>query len=562
MLNDRGQCICPMKNASMPRNFPRTCVAPHGKFTYGIHKPEFIVSNLRENDYLVTLGHGSAQEKISNKDNFPPANLHVTDSPWVFEIPNAFPFMGTTFILKSQADRRVGKGNPFRQGNKDAAEHMFTGRTADMNKEAVQSLPRPVRLALARTSDDPNLLVRLAELACLFEHDAKAAGPSGMRHEIDKNGKWRPLIVDKALFYLVSNNPYLPDTYKRQMVLCPGVQGGSPIVGEYTNSDTHIWEYLRENSYIPWGHYAANMAHDAVRYRVGSLTESDMIGLRHLYYQRIYVQLATQLGIAVPAGKRSLTKNEIEDLRRVLIDQIAQLNQRGSKLPFNVTVWGQNFGADMSPSGYRLNASHQQIHQQFALATSGVPGYEEGENALQQCTLDTYTEGDLLADFVQDYKEKTGQVFFRTYLAAIQNNRRMDGRLDEARELAFYQDENVIAFVPKAQRSHGEVQIVTKKPWGNILEVGIEPRYSLDRSILIVMKTLENLGAEMICAYEISKRFDNPDSDQHLLYCFLPKHPQSPGGFSEWQKRWIIGHYPEDFAEACGNEVRNILSNG
>ena len=42
------------------------------------------------------------------------------------------------------------------------------------------------------------------------------------------------------------------------------------------------------------------------------------------------------------------------------------LSQRRAKLPFTSTLWGWNFGFDFAPSGYRLHASHQQIHQQFA----------------------------------------------------------------------------------------------------------------------------------------------------------------------------------------------------
>jgi len=64
------------------------------------------------------------------------------------------------------------------------------------------------------------------------------------------------------------------------------------------------------------------------------------------------------------------------------------------------------------------------------------------------------------------------------------------------------------------------------------------------------------MGAEMITVFEVSKRFDNPDVDQRLLYCFLPRHPQSPGSFTEFQQRWVIGHYPEDFARTC----REVLS--
>jgi hypothetical protein len=59
------------------------------------------------------------------------------------------------------------------------------------------------------------------------------------------------------------------------------------------------------------------------------------------------------------------------------------------------------------------------------------------------------------------------------------------------------------------------------------------------------------MGAKMIASFEVAKRFDDADKDQRLLYVFLPRIPQSPGGFSESQLRWITGHYPEDFAAAC-----------
>ena len=193
---------------------------------------------------------------------------------------------------------------------------------------------------------------------------------------------------------------------------------------------------------------------------------------------------------------------------------------------------------------------------------SRVFATEDEENELSQSTISTYTEGDLVAQFAKEYKDKTDHEFFETYLRAIQNNRRMDGRVDKDRDLIFYQDENIMAFVPKAQRSQGEIQIMTKERCGNIIETNTKERNSLDRAILIVMKVLENLGAEMITAWEMSKRFDNPDRDQRLLYSFIPKHPQSPGGFSEWQRRWIINHYPEDFARACREVVQNITEKG
>ena len=542
----------------MKKNFPGSCVAPSGEFIYGIHKPQFTTLNLRENDCVLTLGHGSSQVTIDNTVNFPADNVYVTTSPSVFEIPNAFPFMGSTFVVKSSADRMVQNGNPFERHKELSSGLLLNNESDCVDELAIESLPHALLLALAKTSTDPQVLVELARLSCRFEYDSRTDMPSGIRYRMTDEGEFRPAVLDRHLFYLVSNNPFLPDRYREHMVLIPGAQGKSPIVGEHTEGSTHIWEYLRQNSYIPWGHYAANMAHDAIRYKIGSLSERDMIGLRHLYYQRIYVQLAKEVGIVFPAERRSLTINKLEDLRLSLIDKIEQLKKRGGDLVFNATIWGQNFGVDLSPSGYRLHASHQQIHQQFALVRSCMSAFAEGEGELSRSTINTYSQGDLVAQFARDYKEKTNKDFFETYLRAIRNNRRLDGRSDKESDLVFYQDDNIIAFVPKAQRYQGEVQIMITARCGNIIETDTKIRYSLDRAILITMKVLENLGAEMISVCELSKRFDNTNPDQRLLYCFFPKHPMSPGGFSECQQRWIINHYPEDFARACRDEVPKI----
>jgi len=543
----------------MNESFPGTCVASSGEFIYGIHKPQFTAFNLRENDHIVSLGNTVEQATINNAVNFPEKSVHIISSTWVFEIPNAFPFMGATFILKSKADRKTNHCNPFKREKKQPSDLVSTKPLEDMDEGPIEHQQHASLLALAKTSTDPNVLVKLAERSCRFTYDEKGCLPSGMIYEKTEEGELHPAILDRHLFDLVSNNAFLPDAYKQQMVLIPGVQGKSPIVGEYAQGDTRIWEYLRENSYIPWGHYAANMAQDAIRYRIGSLTEVDMIGLRHLYYQRTYVQLAKEMGINVSAERRSLTRNELEDLRLSLIGEIEQRNKRGDDLPFNATIWGQNFGFDLSPSGYRLNASHQQIHQQYALVPPRVPGFKGGKNELSESTISTYTQGDLVAQFAREYNDKTNQDFFETYFKAIRNNRRLDGRVDKERDLIFYEDENIITFVPKAQRSQGEVQIMTKGRCGNIMEADTKARYSLDRAILITMKVLESLGAEIISAFEISKRFDNLDRDQRLLYCFLPRHPRSPGGFSEFQQRWMMNHYPEDFAQVC-REMKNCLS--
>jgi hypothetical protein len=534
--------------------FQGTCVAPSGEFVYGIHKPRFKATNLRENDYIVHLGRTLNQEVVDNAANFPEKDVQVPAGAWVFEIPNAFPFMGSTFILKSKADQTVGGCNPFRE----LSERPDEGRA----NPDIQTKSRAALLSLASSSTNPEILASLAERSCEFVYDQSTNIVSGRLYQQDDAGQLCPAILDHHLFQLVSNNPFLPDAYKRHMVLIPGVQGKSPIVGEYSEGDTHMWEYLRENSYIPWGHYAANMSHDAVRYRISSLTQNDLSGLRFLYYQRIYVQLAVELGLPVPTGRLRLGRNDLENLRMSIFNEIKERNKSGGTLPFNAVIWGQNYGFDLSISGYKLGGSHQQIHQQFALVRTDMPVYVGGENETSFSSMDTYAQGDRIAQFSKTYQDRTGQGFFETYLQAIQSNKRLDGRIDKDSDLTIYQDEKVIVFVPKAQRSQGEIQIMSKGECGNIVEADTGFRYSLDRAILLTMKILENLGVEMFNAFEISKRLDNLDQDQRLICCFFPRHPQSPGGFSEFQQRWINNHYPEDFAKSCRDELEKIAEQG
>ena len=533
--------------------FPGTCVAPSGKFVYGIHKPRFTAINLRENDYIVDLGRTWNEETINNADNFPEGDVEVSSDAWIYEIPNAFPFMGATFILKSKADQSIDKCNPFREFSERSDE-----KTADYTLEA-QS--RAELLSLAASSTDPKLLVSLAEQSCEFVYEETSNTASGRIFRQDNSGCLSPSILDHHLFQLVSNNPSLPDFYKRQMVLIPGVQGKSPIVGEY-KSGTHVWEYLRENSYIPWGHYAANMAHDAIRYSISSLTLDDLSALRHLYYQRIYVQLATELGLPLPTKRARLTSDDLETLRRLILGKIEERNKSGTGLPFNTVIWGQNYGFDLSASGYRLGGSHQQIHQQFALVRSDMDLYAGGENKTSFCSMPTYAQGDRIAQFSNTYQEKTGKPFFETYLRAIQSNKRLDGRRDRAHDLSIYQDEHVIVFVPKAQRHQGEIQIMSKVQCGNIMEAHTGVRRSLDGAIFLAMKIFDHLGVEIFNIFEVSKRLDSFNHDQRLLYCFFPRHPQSPGGFSEFQQRWINNHYPEDFAKSCRDELNKIMEEG
>ena len=136
----------------------------------------------------------------------------------------------------------------------------------------------------------------------------------------------------------------------------------------------------------------------------------------------------------------------------------------------------------------------------------------------------------------------------------------MDDRGEREKSLVVYEDEQVMVFVPKAQTSQWELQLMTLTPVGNILETDSRTRATLDRAILITMKILTVLGARMVTVIEYAKRFDSKDDDQRLLYAFLPRLPESPGAFSEAQMRWINGHYPEDFAAACRRRLPEVLA--
>jgi hypothetical protein len=209
-------------------------------------------------------------------------------------------------------------------------------------------------------------------------------------------------------------------------------------------------------------------------------------------------------------------------------------------------LWGWNYGFDFAASGYRLHASHQQIHQQYAMVPKEIMA-EDAEKEL----MPSYSCGDLVADFVRSYQEQHGSSFFADYVSAIQNNSRMDGKQNLPADLVIFEDEFVMLFVPKSQTSQWELQLMTLAPVGNILEADSDVRRSVDSGILFAMRVLTGLGARMITVIEFSKRMGIKDIDQRLLYSFLPKIPYSMGAFSEAELRYINGHYPEDFAFAC-----------
>jgi hypothetical protein len=355
-------------------------------------------------------------------------------------------------------------------------------------------------------------------------------------------------IDDFELFETIANNPHLPDTYKAIMVLRPGVQGNSEIVGRY-DQGTHVFEYLRRNSYIPWGHYAANLAHDTVRYTTSGLTVADMGGLRHLYYQRIYSVLAEQWGLSLDLPRRSLTEEGLEELRKKVVRAAAEQQQQQHPS----TLWGWNFGYDISSSGYRLHASHQMIHQQYAIVPERMEAQDGG-------TLPCYTCGDQVAETLAQYPGD----FFADYIRCIRANERTDADPQKEASLILYEDAHVLLFVPKAQTSQWEIQLMVTadaegEPVGNVLEAETAVRRSMDHGILLAQHILAELGARMVTSVEYSKRL-GIHNGQRLLYAFLPKLPWAMGAFSEAQHRYINSHFPEDFAVACRQQLQHLAA--
>jgi len=533
-----------------------SCVSPEGRFVWALHQPRFQVRNLRQDDFLETLGRDNLGATRNNAVNFPPGDVEEAGADPIYEVANPLPFRGTTYIGKAWADAaaadptRIAIAPPSKVSLEKSLKKSLALSADEMNR-VFTHLPDPVRVALATTSTDPNDLKRLAGISCEFVWDADGSRPVTLAHASDAKGCLKPKIFNHRLFEAVANNPHLPDAFKEVMVLRPGIQGDSEIVGQWRTPGSHVFEYLRRNSYIPWGHYAANMAHDAVRYAAGDLSAEDIRGLRHLYYQRTYARLGRELELDPPPGRRVLSAEALEALRR----DILQALESGRRTDFTATLWGWNYGFDYAPSGYRLHASHQQIHQQFALVPEQVPLV----GAEHHRTKPAYACGDMIHAFVEAYSRRTGTDFFACYEKAIGANQRMDGRPNRPSVLQVYADKRVMLFVPKAQTSQWELQLMPLEPVGNIIEADEGMRRSLDRGLLIAMRILAAMGASMVTVFEYGKRFHRLDSTQRLLYVFLPRLPESPGAFSEAQLRWINGHYPEDFALACRLRLESVL---
>ncbi len=535
----------------------RTCVHPEGRFLVGIHRPKYVAENVRKEQRTPVLGVGPNGDAVTGTANFPEGPVNVDDADWIYEIANPFSFRGATFTSRYHADRAAADPDTIRipprptvSLNDWLAERPHGQRLdAPLRTTFIGELPEAMQLALAAVTTDPADLTALADVCCEFIRDPATGRPTGLSFEKNAEGRRRPRVLNDALFEIVGNNAHLPDDYKRAMVLRPGVQGGSEIVGDWRDDmgRTHVYEYLRGNSYIPWGHYAANMADDAVRYHARDISLSDMKGMRHLYYQRTLLRLGEAFGEAPFSRRSKPALDELESLRGKILCAIDHGDRPRGK-HFTGTLWGWNYGFDFAPTGYRLHASHQQVHQQYALIAATVSGVGGDRQKPFAC-------GDLVADFVQRYREETGADFFEAYAKAVDSNRRTDGNPDGAARLVVFEDAQVMLFVPKAQTSQWELQLMPKGPIGNVLEADTDMRASLDRALWVAIRVLTGLGAEMVTTIEFSKRFDAGETGQRLLYSLLPRLPFSPGAFSEAQLRWVNRHYPEDFAECCRREL-------
>jgi diadenosine tetraphosphate (Ap4A) HIT family hydrolase len=530
------------------KTFLRTCVSPDGQFRVGVHPPDFTVDNLRKNDFICRLGNLPDGTPVWNHANFPEGRVREPAADFIYEIANPLPFRGTTFINSAWAGPKAGHPEKLRIP-KPGPCSFFAGLdtqaltlTRKEKTGLLTALPHPLKIALAQASTDPEELCDLACHACALTFDPGAHLPAGMGFVPGKHGTPVPDIRHPDLFEVLVNNPYLPDPYKEVMVLRPGIQGSSEIIGEYTDGSTHVFEYLRRNSYIPWGHFASNMAHDRIRYRVRDLTVQDIRGLRHLYYQRVYTRVARQLEIPVPGHRRTLSEPELEALRHRITRALD--TGRGPELTFNGALWGWNFGFGFAQSGHRLHASHQMIHQQNAL----IPRHVHDPAGH---TMPSFACGDLVADFIRAYEAAHDKPFFNAYIDAIHTNRRTDGGKQGEDALIIYENDHILLFVPKAQVSEWELQVMIRKPVSHVLAADTAVRNALDTAILRAMQALETLGADMVTGIELSGRFDDSDSGQHLIYSFIPRLPYAPPTFSEAQLRWISGAYPEDVAQAC-----------
>ena len=137
-------------------------VSPDGEFIWGVHTPSYRVKNLRQTDREQRLGSVTNQPPKTNAANFPHGDVDVENADQVFEIPNALPFRGATYITASWAEPKalrpelialpkaqpssmtttLEKGLPNQALSRETLQHLIT------------VLPEPIQLAMATTSTD------------------------------------------------------------------------------------------------------------------------------------------------------------------------------------------------------------------------------------------------------------------------------------------------------------------------------------------------------------------------------------------------------------------------
>ncbi len=181
-------------------------VTPEG-FIYGIHKPSYTVTNFREQTSLDCLGLDENGAPVSNDNNYPPGDVQVNNASWIYEIPNAFPFKGRTFIDKTWADNSAATPERIRIPAPPDTSVSKSLKDNNIDPAMLTKLPPALQLSTATTSTDPKDLILLAEISCDFTKTPK--GERGLLYSRDNNKRLRPVIHDHELFEAVANNPYL-----------------------------------------------------------------------------------------------------------------------------------------------------------------------------------------------------------------------------------------------------------------------------------------------------------------------------------------------------------------
>jgi len=138
----------------------RTCVAPDGRFVFGVHRPRYMVKNLRQTTAADSLGTFEDGQQKQNDANFPDGNVMELDGDWIYEIPNAFPFRGTTYILKRWADAKAQDRDAFALPERPSLSftdlirrHLLSADAGDNQVAKIfRQLPGAIKLALAVNS--------------------------------------------------------------------------------------------------------------------------------------------------------------------------------------------------------------------------------------------------------------------------------------------------------------------------------------------------------------------------------------------------------------------------